>query len=154
MTEATVKALDLPARTSTIYPKVFAGELKGREKRALGDHFGLTQLGVNLTALEPGAWSAQRHWHEREDEFIYVLEGEIVLVDDQGEHVLTPGMCAGFRAGSANGHRLVNKSARRASYLEAGTRHDAERVHYPDVDMQAAKVDGKWVLTRKDGTEF
>ncbi len=154
MTKATIKALDLPARTSTIYPEVFAGELKGREKRALGDHFGLSQFGVNLTALAPGAWSAQRHWHEREDEFIYVLDGEIVLVDDAGEHVLSAGMCAGFKAGNGNGHRLVNKSGQRASYLEVGTRSATEFIHYPDIDMKAAKVDGKWVLTRKDGTGF
>jgi uncharacterized cupin superfamily protein len=151
---AAIKAVDLTARASTIYPAELAGPLKGREKRALGDAFGLSQFGVNLTTLAPGAWSAHRHWHAREDEFIYVLDGEIVLVDDDGEHVLKPGMCAGFKAGVANAHRLVNKSSASASYLEVGTRSATESVTYPDVDMRAGKQDGKWTITRKDGSPF
>ena len=94
-----IRAMDAPARVGSIYPAQFAVPLMGREKRALGDQFGLTQFGVNLNRLAPGAASSERHWHAVEDEFIYVIEGEITLVDDQGEHLLTPGMCAGFRAG-------------------------------------------------------
>ena len=144
----------LEARTGTIYPPEFAGPLKGREKRALGDAFGLTQFGVNLTTLAPGAWSAQRHWHAKEDEFVFVVEGEITLIDDAGEHLMKPGMCAGFKAGVANGHHLVNKTNSSATYLEVGTRSLDEATDYPDVDMKAKKIDGKWLLTRKDGTGF
>ncbi len=154
MSKATVKAFDLPARTGTIYPEVYAGALKGREKRALGDYFGLSQFGVNITTLAPGAWSSHRHWHEVEDEFIHVLDGEIVLVDDEGDHVLTPGMCAGFKAGNGNGHRLENRSSVQATYLEVGTRSASEVSHYPDIDLKGAKFEGKWILTRKDGTGF
>ena len=141
-------------RTGTIYPPEFAGPLKGREKRALGDVFGLTQYGVNLATLAPGTWSSQRHWHEKEDEFIFVIEGDITLIDDAGEHPLKPGMCAGFKAGVANGHHLVNKTKTPATYLEIGTRSANEVATYPDVDMKAVKTDGKFVLTRKDGTGF
>ena len=141
-------------RTGTIYPPEFAGPLKGREKRALGDVFGLTQYGVNLATLAPGTWSSQRHWHEKEDEFIFVIEGDITLIDDAGEHPLKPGMCAGFKAGVANGHHLVNKTKTPATYLEIGTRSANEVAAYPDVDMKAVKTDGKFVLTRKDGTGF
>ena len=141
-------------RTGTIYPPEFAGPLKGREKRALGDVFGLTQYGVNLATLAPGSWSSQRHWHEKEDEFIFVIEGDITLIDDAGEHPLKPGMCAGFKAGVANGHHLVNKTKTLATYLEIGTRSANEVATYPDVDMKAVKTDGKFVLTRKDGTGF
>ena len=151
-----VRAADLPARTGSIYPPLYAKALEGREKRSLGDVFGLTQFGVNLTTLAPGSSSAQRHWHEAEDEFIYVIDGELVLVDDAGEHLLTPGMCAGFKAGVANGHKLVNRSARPATIIEVGTRSATERAHYTDadVDMAAHKVDGKFVITRKDGTPY
>ena len=149
-----VRALDLPARTSTIYPRPYAAELEGRAKRALGDVFNLTQFGVNLTRLAPGAASALRHWHESEDEFIYVLEGEVTLQDDAGEHVLTPGMCVGFKAAVPNGHRLVNTSSAPCSFLEVGTRSEGERVHYPDADMLAVKENGSYRVTRKDGSPF
>lgn len=149
-----VKATDLPSRSSTAYPKAVAAVVAGREKRVLGDPFGLEQFGVNLTTLAPGAASAHRHWHEREDEFIYVLDGEIVLVDDGGEHKLATGMCAGFKAGVANGHCLINRSKAPATYLEIGSRSTEERSHYPDVDLQGFSKDGKWNFTRKDGTAF
>ncbi len=154
MRPAAINAREVNARTGTIYPAPDAAALAGREKRALGDLFGLTQFGVNLTTLQPGAWSSQRHWHEREDEFIYVVDGEIVLIDDAGEHVLTPGMCAGFKAGAPNGHHLVNKSARLATYVEIGTRSPEERSHYPEADMRGVKKDGKWTVSRKDGTDY
>lgn len=141
-------------RTGTIYPPEFAGEIKGREKRSLGDAFGLTQYGVNLTTLAPGSWSSHRHWHEKEDEFVFVIEGEITLIDEAGEHLLKAGMCAGFKSGVANGHHLVNKSKKTAAYLEVGTRSQDELASYPDVDMKAVKTNGKFVVTRKSGEPF
>lgn len=149
-----LRATDVPARTSTIYPAPYAAALAGRDKRALGDVFRLTQFGVNMTVLAPGAASSERHWHENEDEFIFVLEGEVTLVDDTGEHRLTPGMCAGFRAGVANAHKLVNRSGAPATILEVGTRSEGDRVHYPEADMAAVKTGGKFHLTRKDGSGF
>jgi uncharacterized cupin superfamily protein len=122
-------------RTKGVYPQPYNGITDGREKAALGNVAGLTQFGVNLTRLKPGAASALRHWHEQEDEFVYVLEGELVLIEDGGETVLKPGDCAGFKAGVSNGHHLINKSQRDALYLEIGTRAAAERGHYPDVDL-------------------
>jgi uncharacterized cupin superfamily protein len=141
-------------RTGTIYPPEYAGPLQGRSKRPLGEPFGLTQFGVNLTTLAPGSWSSQRHWHEREDEFVYVVDGEVTLIDNTGEHLLKTGMCAGFKAGVANGHHLVNKTAKPASYVEIGTRFADERAHYPDVDMMGVKADGKFAMTKKDGAGF
>ena len=122
-------------RTTTVYPKPLDRVTEGREKAALGNVVGLTQFGVNLTRLKPGAASALRHWHEQEDEFVFVLEGEITLIEDGGETVLKPGDCAGFKAGVPNGHHLVNKSERDVLYLEIGTRAAAERAHYPDCDL-------------------
>lgn len=145
---------EIAARTTSIYPPEFAVALKGRAKRALGDAVGLSQFGVNHTTLAPGARSAQRHWHAVEDEFVFVLEGELTLVDNAGEHRLGPGMFAGFKAGVANGHMLVNRSTAPASYLEIGTRSLVEDVVYPDVDMHAVKTDGTFILTRKDGSPF
>jgi len=139
-------------RSGTNYLPQFAHVVQGREKRVLGDVFGLTQFGVNLTTLAPGSASALRHWHAREDEFVFVVSGEITLIDDLGEHVLTPGMCAGFKAGVANGHCLVNKSAAPASYVEIGTRASEESAEYPDVDLKAEKRGGKWSYMKKDGT--
>jgi uncharacterized cupin superfamily protein len=122
-------------RTKGVYPQPYTSITDGREKAALGNVAGLTQFGVNLTRLKPGAASALRHWHEQEDEFVHVLEGELVLIEDDGETVLKPGDCAGFKAGVSNGHHLVNKSQSDALYLEIGTRAAAERGLYPDVDL-------------------
>ncbi|MPZ39887.1 MAG: cupin domain-containing protein [Rhizobiales bacterium] len=122
-------------RMKGVYPHPHRSVTDGREKAALGNVAGLTQFGVNLTRLKPGAASALRHWHEREDEFIYVLEGELALIEDDGETVLGPGDCAGFKAGVSNGHQLVNKSQRDACYLEIGTRAPIERAHYPGIDL-------------------
>ena len=141
-------------RTGSIYPPQYAKEIGGREKRALGDVFGLTQFGVNLTMLPSGAWSSHRHWHENEDEFINVLEGEVVMIDDAGEHLLTAGMCAGYKAGVANGHHLINRSAKPAQILEVGTRATEERVHYSEADMSISGSKGNWKITRKDGSGF
>lgn len=136
------------------YPAPFATLMAGRVRKRLGNAGGLTQFGVNLTRLEPGAMSALRHWHEREDEFVYILSGEAVLIEDGGETVLQPGDAAAFRAGVANGHHLVNRSEAPATYLEIGTRAAGERGHYPDDDLAVTKTDGAFTFTRKDGTPF
>jgi uncharacterized cupin superfamily protein len=142
-------------RTTSIYPPIYAKEIAGREKRALGDQFGLDQFGVNLTTLAPGTWSSHRHWHAKEDEFIYILDGEVSLIDDDGEHLLKTGMCTGFKAGVANAHHLINKSGKPALILEVGSRMPGERSSYAEADMLAVKgEDGKWRLTRKDGSSF
>ena len=149
-----IKATDGAKRTGSRYPKPWSEPCEPRIKHILGDAFGLDQFGVNLAIIPPGAWSSQRHWHEKEDEFIYVLEGELVLADDSGEHLLTPGMCAGFKAGNGNGHCLKNLSDKPATYLEVGTRLQSERAHYSDIDMLAVKEDGKFRFVRKDGSDF
>jgi len=141
-------------RRGTIYPAEFAKGFEGRIKRALGNAGGLTQFGVNLTTLEPGAMSAHRHWHAKEDEFIYVLDGELTLVTDAGEEVLRPGMAATFPAGEANGHQLVNRSARPATYLEVGTRSPDEDAQYPDIDLRLQKREGKAVFLHKSGEPY
>jgi uncharacterized cupin superfamily protein len=141
-------------RLGSAYPAAFKAPIVGREKCALGDVVGLTQFGVNLTRLKPGASSSLRHWHENEDEFIFVLEGEIVLVEDAGEILLRPGDAAGFKAGVANGHQLVNKSPRDALYLEIGTRAPTERSHYPDVDLAGEKDERGYRFTRKSGEPY
>ncbi len=145
---------DLPARTSSIYPQPFQDACKGRFKRALTHELGLTQFGLNMTTLEPGAKSSLRHWHKNEDEAIYVLEGELTLVDNSGEHHLTVGMAAGFPAGEQNAHHLINKSSQRATYLEIGTRNPNEIATYPDVDLVAKKRDGHFQFFHKDGTAY
>jgi len=126
-----------------------------RSKFILGDVFGLDQFGVNLVTLPPGAWSSQRHWHQNEDEFIYVISGELVLADDDGEHLLKPGMCAGFKANNGNGHHLKNLSDQPAQYLEVGTRSENEVAWYSDIDMMVKDYpDGTSRYTRKDGSDF
>jgi uncharacterized cupin superfamily protein len=141
-------------RTSTNYPPQFQKVVEGREKSVLGDLIGLTQFGVNLTRLKPGAASALRHWHENEDEFVYVLEGELVLIEDEGETLLRPGDAAGFKAGVANGHHLVNKTQRDAVYLEIGTRAPTERAHYPDVDLEFIRDKDKVQVRHKSGEPY
>jgi uncharacterized cupin superfamily protein len=128
--------------------------MAGREKRPLGDVFGLSNFGVNLTRLAPGAVSALRHAHSRQDEFIYVLHGRPVLHTDAGETQLVPGMCAGFRAGTGDGHRLINRTSEDVVYLEVGDRTAGDVGTYPDDDIQAVLVEGKWQFTHKDGTPY
>jgi uncharacterized cupin superfamily protein len=125
----------VPAQQVASYPMKFAAVIAGREKQKLGDAVGLTQFGVNITRVKPGSASALRHWHEQEDEFIYMLEGELILAENDGETVLKPGDAAGFKCGSGIGHCLINRGSRDAIYLEIGTRAASERVHYCDVDM-------------------
>lgn len=128
--------------------------MTGRTKRSLGDLFGLHNFGVNLTRLAPGAASALRHAHSRQDEFVYVLEGQPVLHTDEGLTRLSPGMCAGFPAGSGNAHRLVNDTAGTVLYLEVGDRSSGDEARYPDDDLRADLIDGKWVFSRKDGSRY
>jgi uncharacterized cupin superfamily protein len=152
---AAIDPMTLTSRTGSGYPEPFAAICKDREKRALGNAFGLDQFGVNLTRLGPGAASAQRHWHSHEDELVYVLEGEVVLVSDAGEQVMTAGMCAGFKAGVPDGHQIVNRSDRDAVFLEIGTRATEGGADYPDIDMIVRRSDdGKWRYLHKDGTPY
>jgi uncharacterized cupin superfamily protein len=126
-----------PTLSGSRYPPPYDAPCRERFRRRLGDAAGLTQFGVNLTRLPPGAWSSQRHWHASEDEFIYVVEGELVLVTNDGEQVLRVGDCAGFKGGVADAHHLQNRSAREALYLEVGTRSaTVDQVDYPDVDLR------------------
>jgi uncharacterized cupin superfamily protein len=141
-------------RTTTGYPDEFKSACMGREKAALGNLAGLTQFGVNFTRLKPGAASALRHWHENEDEFVYVLEGELTLIEDEGEMLLHAGDAAGFKAGVPNGHHLVNKTERDAVYLEIGTRAERECAHYPDHDLLAVKDGKDFRYTRKSGEPY
>jgi len=129
------RALDLPARRGSGYPAPHDVPCRERVRHTLGDVFGLTQFGVNLLELAPGTWSSQRHWHERQDEFVYVLEGEATLVTDEGETVLSAGMVAGFKAASGNGHHIVNRSNAVVRLLEVGTRTTEETATYSDIDM-------------------
>lgn len=144
-----------PRKQQSNYPAPFAARVAGRLKRPLGDPFGLTSFGVNLTRLAPGAMSALRHAHTKQDEFVYVLEGEPTLVTDEGETALRPGMCAGFEAGTGNGHHLVNRTGRDVVILEVGDRTPGDSATYPDDDIAAALgPDGRWRFTRKDGTPY
>ena len=145
----------LPARTGSGYPEPFRSRVLPREKRAVGDAFGLTRFGVNLTTLPPGKESSMRHHHAREDELVWVLDGELVLRTDDGEEVLTAGMCVGFPAGTGNAHQLANRSDRPARYLEIGSREPDDTVVYPDDDLAAHKDEaGVWRFTRRDGTAY
>jgi len=141
-------------RLGSNYPAPFGEPLQGREKRALADALNLSQFGVNLVTLAPGSWSSQRHWHAHEDEFVYVLDGEVTLVTDEGEKILGPGMAAGFPAGVADGHHLINRSERPVLYLEVGTRAETEEAQYSDIDMRARKTGGRFVFTRKNGEPY
>ena len=143
-----------PRRKPSNYPEPFFSMMGGREKRALGDVFGLNNFGVNLTRLAPGALSALRHAHSKQDEFIYILEGRPTLITDEGETPLAPGMCAGFKAGTGNGHMLINRSSEDVVYLEAGDRTPGDQGSYPDDDLQAVMIDGAWSFRHKDGTPY
>lgn len=145
----------LTPRTTSTYPKVFQERVMPREKRALGNALGLAQFGVNLTTLFPGKASSLRHFHSHEEEFVYLLEGEVVLITDEGEQTLTAGMCAGFRAGTTNGHQLINRSDAPAKYLEVGSRHAADQAKYPEDDLRCEKNEaGAWVYAHRDGTPW
>jgi len=145
---------ELPEQSTTGYPEPYRSRVAGRHRRRLGDAAGLANFGVNLTRLDPGAESSMRHWHAKQDEFVYVVEGEITLVTDAGRQKLGPGMAAGFPAGKTDAHQLVNETDRPVFYLEIGDRTPDDSASYPDVDLAVRMVDGKWVFTRKDGSPF
>ena len=150
-----VTAADVPARSRpSVYPEPFASRMAGRAKRQLGDLFGLTNFGVNLTRLAPNAVSALRHAHTKQDEFVYILQGRPTLHTDEGRTQLSPGMCAGFKAGTGNGHRLINETTEEVVYLEVGDRTPADEGSYPDDDLKALLVEGKWKFVHKDGKPY
>jgi uncharacterized cupin superfamily protein len=159
MTEATLTlpALDpetVEVRTGTTYPDVYKDGVEAREKRVIGDPLGLTQFGVNRVRLAPGVMSSQRHWHSHEDEFVIILEGELTLITDAGEQILSAGMAAGFPAASGDGHHLINRTDRDAVYLEVGGRDGQDDVDYPDIDMIRRTRDGKRVFLHKDEAPY
>jgi uncharacterized cupin superfamily protein len=148
-------AAQAPLRTKpSNYPEPFASRMAGRQKRPLGDLFGITNFGVNLVHLLPGAVSALRHAHSRQDEFVYIIQGHPTLHTDAGRTPLAPGDCAGFAADSGDGHRLVNETAHEVVYLEVGDRAAGDEVVYPDDDLQARQLDGQWRFAHKDGTPY
>ena len=144
----------LAPRAGSDYPAPFRALVAARERRALGDALGLTNFGVNLMRLPPGCASSQRHWHSRQDEFVYVVAGEVVLVTDGGEQTLTGGMAAGFPKGVPDGHHLINRGAVDALVLEVGDRPAGDEADYPDIDMLVRWIDGKARYVRKDGTVY
>jgi len=144
----------LAALVGTLYPPPFDEPCRARQRRRLGDAAGLTQFGVNLLILPPGAWSSQRHWHTESDEFVYVLSGEVTLVTDGGEEILRAGDAAGFKAGDPNGHCLQNRSATEARVLEVGTRVATDAAHYADIDMIAPAGGKPAIYTSRDGTPY
>ena len=149
-----IAAADVPPRTvKSVYPEPFAARMAGRTKRVLGDRFGLRNFGVNLTILEPGAVSALQHRHARQDEFVYVLDGEVTLVRRDRVDILTAGMCIGFPAGGES-HHLENRSDRDATYIEVGDRTEGDEVDYPADDLVAFRESGSWRFSHKDGTPY
>ena len=143
-----------PVKTGSIYPEPYAGMMRGRSSLRLGEAGGLTQFGVNLVTLEPGALSSLRHWHRHEDEFVMVTEGECILVQDAGETVMRAGDCAAFPAGDPDGHHFINRSDRLARFLVVGTRAPREVATYSDVDLRLEIEAGKARFTHKDGSDF
>jgi uncharacterized cupin superfamily protein len=156
MKPVAILASEAPPRAKqTGYPAGMATMVAGRAKHPLGDLFGLSNFGVNLTRLAPGAYSALRHAHGKQDEFVYILEGEPTLITDSGESPMKPGMCAGFKAGTGDAHHLVNRTTKDVVFLEVGDRSAGDSVSYPDNDVVAVfGSDGKWRYTRKDGTPY
>jgi uncharacterized cupin superfamily protein len=144
----------VPVKTGSIYPEPYASMMQGRSSLRLGEAGGLTQFGVNLVMLEPGAMSSLRHWHHNEDEFVWIVEGECTLVQDEGETVMHPGDCAAFPAGSPNGHHFLNRTDRIAKFMVVGTKAAQEVAVYSDVDLMVTMEKGRAEFTYKDGTPF
>jgi uncharacterized cupin superfamily protein len=148
-------AAEAPARAfRTNYPEPFASRMAGRDKRPLGDLFGLTNFGVNITRLAPGGSSALRHAHTKQDEFVYILEGRPTLVTNAGPTALNPGMCAGFKAGTGDAHCLVNETGEDVVYLEIGDRTAGDAVDYPDDDLAVVTIDGRRQMAHKDAKPY
>lgn len=150
-----INSSDVPFRAKrSVYPEPFASLMAGREKRQLGEVFGLENFGVNLTSLAPNSVSSLRHAHSKQDEFIYVLQGNPTLKTNEGSTPLSPGMCAGFRSGSGDAHCLINETSEEVIYLEVGDRSKGDAATYPDDDIQAALLDGRWSFFHKNGTPY
>jgi len=149
-----IQAESLPTRAGTFYPPPFDQPCRARERKRLGDAANLTQFGVNQLRLPPGSWSSQRHWHIKCDEFVYVLSGEVVLVTNEGEELLKPGDCAGFKAGDSNGHHFQNRSQQDAILLEIGSRLAGDGAFYPDVDLVHPPEGKPALYTHRDGTPY
>jgi uncharacterized cupin superfamily protein len=147
-----IKITAVPKIRGTGYPPQFNAPCTERARQRLGNAGRLTDFGVNLVRLPPGNWSSQRHWHSHEDEFVYVLEGELMLIEDNGETVLHAGACAAFPNGSGNGHHMINRSNATAVYIEIGSRHPADITTCSDIDMMSSNADGRFV--HKDGTSY
>jgi uncharacterized cupin superfamily protein len=145
---------DVPEKRGSIYPEPFRSRMGDRMKRRLGDACGLTRFGVNLVTLGPGGQSALRHWHTLEDEFVYVLTGEVVLVTNDGEQTLKPGMCAGYAGGTKDAHHFVNRSAAPATYLEIGDRTEGDNAFYPDDDLMWVEYENGVFAAHKDGRRY
>jgi uncharacterized cupin superfamily protein len=148
-----MRKLDLsviPVRSGSDYPAPFAERIAGRTRQALGDAGGLTDFGVNLTKLPPGAWSSHRHWHSEEDEFVYVLSGELTLITDDGEQLLRAGDCVAFPKNTPNGHHMVNRTSEMAICLDVGSRSPRDVCIYPDIDLRADRDD----YAHKDGQPY
>jgi len=157
MTTLKLPALDpeaIAAVRGSGYPEPFKSRMGDRVKRRLGDACGLTNFGVNLVTLGPGGQSALRHWHTLEDEFVYVLEGEVTLITDGGEQVLRAGMCAGYPAGKRDGHHFINRSNRPAKYLEIGSRSEQDSAYYPDDDLMWVETQDGRAAAHKDGRRY
>jgi uncharacterized cupin superfamily protein len=144
----------LPEENVSVYPAPFRDIVAKRYRRRLGNAGGLSNFGVNLTRLAPGGMSAARHWHQTQDEFVYIVEGEPTLVTEAGRTRLAPGMCAAFPAGAPDGHCLVNETDRDVVYLEVGDRTPGDAAQYPDIDLAARFEDGKFRFTRKNGSRY
>jgi uncharacterized cupin superfamily protein len=150
-----INALDVPIRTAvSFYPQPFAARMQGRQKRQLGEFFGLKNFGINLTRLAPGAVSSLRHAHTRQDEFVYVVQGNPTLHTNEGSVRLAAGMCVGFPAGTGNAHHLHNETTEDVLYLEIGDRAPGDEVTYPDDDIQLVRHDGKIKYAHKDGSPY
>lgn len=154
MNKTVLAISELNVRSGSGYPEHYAKAVKGRSNVALGTSFGLTQFGANITTLEPGAWSSQRHWHLNEDELVYALEGEMVIIDETGRHPFTLGQCAGWKANTPNAHHIVNESNKPAKFLIVGTRALIEEANYPDIDMHYRRDENGPLFTKKDGKPF
>src|SRR5690242_12518141 len=157
MSTLRLSALDpatVEERHKTVYPEPYRSRVAARAKRRLGDACGLTKFGVNLVTLGPGGQSALRHWHTLEDEFVYILSGEVVLISNGGEQILRAGMCAGYRAGERDAHHFVNRSSAPAQYLEIGNRIDGDNAFYPDDDLMWIETESGFVAAHKDGARY
>lgn len=149
-----IDVASVPARSGSAYPSPYDAEVEGRTSQRLGDAGGLTQFGANLVTLQPGAKASLRHWHQEQDEFLWVTDGALTLIDDTGETLMFAGEAAAFPAGDANGHHMVNRSDAPGSFLVIGTRTPTETAHYSDVDMMGRSADGAFKFTRRDGSEI